>query len=105
AGMRDVGELEFGIEPARPTGITDPGYNSLLADDKHRTFPSCIRTTSFSFPVQLKFPKKPGRHFRVHWLDIAAKIFGIFTARFIQSVRRCSAQSSRCFFPRRRRGE
>ena len=25
----------------------------------------CIRTTSFSFPVQLKFPKRPGRRFRV----------------------------------------
>jgi hypothetical protein len=29
--MGDAGELEFGIEPARPTGITDPGYNYFLA--------------------------------------------------------------------------
>jgi hypothetical protein len=46
--------------------MTDPGYNErLLAYDKRWTFVSCIRTTSFSFPVPLKFLKKPGRPFRV----------------------------------------
>ena len=66
--------------------------------------PACIRTTSFSFPVLLKFPKKPGQRFRVRWLAIAAKISGTCTGRFIQSFRRYSAQTSRYFFPRPLRG-
>ena len=61
------GEIEslMLIVAPRP-GSPIPATTELLGCDKRWTFYLCIRTISFSFPVQLKFPKKPGQRFRVH---------------------------------------